>query len=176
AWGGGKLNATSVLLEPLAAEASASLVAWLADGLDPDAQARGVRASEGNPLFLEEMASLALERGTTTVPPTIQALLSARLERLALEERELLQRGAGEGEVFHRLAVRALAAEDLAAELEPRLAALVRKELIRPHPATLQGDDAFRFRHLLIRDAAYDALPKASRAELHERFANWLEG
>src|SRR5207253_2988022 len=71
--------------------------------------------------------------------------------------------------------VRALAEGHLAAELEPRLAALVRKELIRPHPATFDGDDAFRFRHLLIRDAAYDGLPKATRAQLHERFADWLE-
>ena len=59
--------------------------------------------------------------------------------------------------------------------MTPRLAALVRKELIRPDTAQLPGDDAFRFRHLLIRDAAYDALPKATRAELHERFADWLE-
>src|ERR1700681_3161281 len=65
-WGGGKLNATSALLEPLAAEASAALVAWLGHGLGQEAQARIVRASEGNPLFLEEMASLALERGTAT--------------------------------------------------------------------------------------------------------------
>ena len=59
--------------------------------------------------------------------------------------------------------------------MTPRLAALVRKELIRPDRPQLPGDDGFRFRHLLIRDAAYDALPKATRAELHERFADWLE-
>jgi class 3 adenylate cyclase len=174
-WAGGKLNAASVLLEPLGPDAAAALLARLGDGLDRQVQERIVRASEGNPLFLEEMASLASEGGTTTVPPTIQALLSARLERLALEERDLLERGAVEGEVFHRLAVLALAEEGLASELEPRLAALVRKELIRPHPATFEGDDAFRFRHLLIRDAAYEGLPKAVRAELHERFAAWLE-
>jgi class 3 adenylate cyclase/tetratricopeptide (TPR) repeat protein len=174
-WGGGKLNAASVLLEPLGPEAAASLLKRLGDGLDEAAQARIVRASEGNPLFLEEMAALAREGGTTSVPPTIQALLSARLERLAVEERELLERGAVEGEVFHRLALRALAEGRLVAELEPRLAALVRKELIRPHPAMLEDDDAFRFRHLLIRDAAYDGLPKATRADLHERFAGWLE-
>jgi class 3 adenylate cyclase len=174
-WGGGKLNATSVLLEPLGLEAATTLLKRLGGALDSEARSRIVRASEGNPLFLEEMASLALERGTTTVPPTIQALLSARLEGLALEEREVLERGAVEGEVFHRLAVRALAQERLAAELDPRLAALVRKELIRPHPATFEGDDAFRFRHLLIRDAAYDGLPKATRAQLHERFADWLD-
>jgi tetratricopeptide (TPR) repeat protein len=134
-----------------------------------------IAASEGNPLFLEEMVALAQERGTVEIPPTIQALLTARLEHLSLDEQELLERGSIEGEVFHRLAVRALADERLATELELRLAALVRKELIRPHPATLKGDEAFRFRHLLIRDAAYEALPKATRADLHERFADWLE-
>lgn len=174
-WGGGKLNAATVLLEPLGVSESEALLDQLGDGLDAGARARVIAASEGNPLFLEEIATLARERGIVEVPPTVQALLVARLERLGMEERELLERGAVEGEVFHRLAVRALASERLAAEVESRLAGLVRKELIRPHPAQLAGDDAFRFRHLLIRDAAYDGLPKAARAELHERFARWLE-
>ncbi len=85
----------------------------------------------------------------------------------------MLERGAVEGEVFHRGAVQALAPEER--HVTPRLAALVRKELIRPDKPAAPGEDAFRFRHLLIRDAAYDALPKATRAELHERFAAWLE-
>ena len=175
AWGAGKVNATRLLLDPLAAEDSEALLDALGGDLDGEARERVVSAGEGNPLFLEELVALARERGVVETPPTIQALLTARLEGLAIEDRELLQRGAVEGEVFHRLAVRALASERLAAEVEPRLAGLVRKELIRPHPATLKADDAFRFRHLLIRDAAYDALPKSSRAELHERFARWLE-
>ena len=174
-WGGGKLNASTVLLEPLSSKDSLELLAELGDGLDAEARARVIEGSEGNPLFLEEMVALARERGTLEVPPTIQALLTARLERLGVEERELLERGAVEGEVFHRLAVKALAEGRLAAELELRLAGLVRKELIRPHPATFRDDEAFRFRHLLIRDAAYDTLPKSTRADLHERFALWLE-
>jgi class 3 adenylate cyclase/tetratricopeptide (TPR) repeat protein len=174
-WGGGKLNATTMLLEPLGAAESEALLGQLGDGLEADARARVIVASGGNPLFLEEMAALARERGSVEVPPTIQALLAARLERLAIEERELLERGAVEGEVFHRLAVRALASDRLASAVEPRLDGLVRKELIRPHPATWPGDDAFRFRHLLIRDAAYDGLPKGARADLHERFAVWLQ-
>ena len=174
-WGGGKLNVTTVLLEPLGTAESETLLDQLGDGLDAETRERVIAASDGNPLFLEEMATLARERGTVEVPPTIQALLAARLERLAVEERELLERGAVEGEVFHRLAVRALASTRLAAEVESRLAGLVRKELIRPHPAQFRGDDAFRFRHLLIRDAAYDGLPKATRADLHERFAGWME-
>ena len=111
--------------------------------------------------------------GEVAVPPTLQALLAARLDQLEPAERRVLERGAVEGEVFHRGAVQALVRTT--AQVTPRLAALVRKELIRPDSAQLPGDDAFRFRHLLIRDAAYDALPKATRAELHERFADWLE-
>ncbi len=174
-WGGGKLNATTLLLEPLAAGEATVLLDRLGGALDGDARARIVAASQGNPLFLEEMTALAAEQGTVTVPVTIQALLAARLERLGLEERELLERGAVEGEVFHRLAVRALADGAAAAQIDLWLAGLVRRELIRPHRGTVQGDEAFRFRHLLIRDAAYDALPKALRAELHARFAGWLE-
>ena len=174
-WAGGKLNATTLLLEPLATADSEVLLDELGYRFDPDARAQVIAASEGNPLFLEETAALARERGTVEVPPTIQALLAARLERLPIPEREVLERGAVEGEVFHRLAVSALADEQPPTEVESRLVALLRKELIRPHPPTLEGDEAFRFRHLLIRDAAYDALPKSTRARLHERFATWLE-
>ncbi len=174
-WGGGKLNATAVLLEPLGPREAQTLLHQLAHGLDAEARAQVIAASDGNPLFLEEMVALAQERGTVVVPPTIQALLAARLERLAAAERELLERGAVEGEVFHRLAVRALTDDGSSAGIERQLEGLVRKELIRPHPATVGVDEAFRFRHLLIRDAAYDGLPKAMRAALHERFARWLE-
>jgi DNA-binding SARP family transcriptional activator/class 3 adenylate cyclase len=175
-WGGGKLNATAVMLEPLAAGECEALLELLGDGLDPESRGRVIAASEGNPLFLEEMAALARETGTPAVPPTIHALLAARLERLPVAEREVLECGAIEGEVFHRLAVRALACDErFETDVDSRLAGLVRKELIRPHPAILQGDDGFRFRHLLIRDAAYAGLPKAARGRLHERFARWLE-
>jgi class 3 adenylate cyclase len=173
-WGAGDVN-TTVRLEPLGVADCETLLDQLGDGLDSDARARVVEASEGNPLFLEEMAALARERGSVSVPATIQALLAARLEDLALEEREVLERGAVEGEVFHRLAVVALAGERLATEIESRLTGLVRKELIRPHPGTIRGSEAFRFRHLLIRDAAYESMPKGARADLHERFARWLE-
>lgn len=174
-WGGGKLNATALLLEPLDPADSVRLLDQLGHGLDDDARLRVIAASEGNPLFLEEMTALARERGTVAVPATIQALLAARLERLGHDERELLECGAVEGEVFHRIAVCALAGERPVPAAEPSLAGLVRKDLIRPHPATFPADEAFRFRHVLIRDAAYDGLPKAARATLHERFADWLE-
>ncbi len=110
--------------------------------------------------------------GEVVVPPTLQALLAARLDQLETAERSVLERGAIEGEIFHRGAVQALAPEET--QVTPRLAALVRKELIRPDRSPLASEDGFRFRHLLIRDAAYDALPKATRAELHGRFATWL--
>ena len=85
----------------------------------------------------------------------------------------MLERGSIEGEIFHRGAVQALAPEET--QVTTRLAALVRRQLIRPDRAQLAGDDGYRFRHLLIRDAAYDALPKAVRADLHARFADWLD-
>jgi class 3 adenylate cyclase/tetratricopeptide (TPR) repeat protein len=133
------------------------------------------RAAGGNPLFVEEMLAMAgEEEGEVVVPPTLQALLAARLDQLEPAERSVLERGAVEGEIFHRGAVQALGTDD-ATQVTPRLAALVRKQLIRPDRQQLSGEDAFRFRHLLIRDAAYDGLPKAVRAELHERFADWLE-
>jgi class 3 adenylate cyclase/DNA-binding SARP family transcriptional activator len=173
-WGGGKLNATTLLLGPLPARDCEQLLDHLGNGLLADARARVIAASEGNALFLEEMVALAREQGIVGVPSTIQALLAARLERLPSGERELLERGAIEGEVFHRAAVHTLTSETVATTIEVHLAGLVRKELIRPHPPALEGG-AFRFRHLLIRDAAYDGVSKARRAELHARFADWLE-
>jgi tetratricopeptide (TPR) repeat protein len=107
------------------------------------------------------------------VPPTIQALLAARLDQLEPAERSVLERGSIEGRTFHRGAVAALVDGD--GQVDQRLVALVRKELVRPDRPQLPGDDAYRFRHLLIRDAAYEALPKATRADLHSRFAAWLE-
>ena len=177
-WGGGKLNATSILLEPLAEREAAQLAdALLGDApLDEATRARVLATAEGNPLFLEEMAALARESGgAVEVPATIHALLQARLDVLDERERTVIERGAVEGKVFHRGAVTALAPEPLRDEVPDRLLALVRKELVRPDRSLLPGDDAFRFRHLLIRDAAYESLPKAARAELHERFADWLD-
>ncbi len=177
-WAGGLLNATTVLLEPLAPDEADELIERLLgdDDLHPSLQARIRETAAGNPLFLEEMLAMLQEEGAdgdVIVPPTIQALLAARLDQLAAAERGVLECGAVEGEVFHRGAVQALAPAE--AEIDSRLTTLVRKELVRPDRATLPGEDAYRFRHLLIRDAAYDALPKSTRATLHESFARWLE-
>ncbi len=174
-WAGGKVNATSVLLEPLGPDEAERMIESLGQ-LDDGLRERIREAAEGNPLFVEQMVALVKESGdgNMTVPPTIQALLAARLDQLDASERGVLERGAVEGRIFHRGAVQALAPEEL--QMVARLTSLVRKELVRPDKAQFVGEDAFRFRHLLIRDAAYDALPKAMRAELHERFAAWLEG
>jgi class 3 adenylate cyclase/tetratricopeptide (TPR) repeat protein len=176
-WGGGKLNATTLLLEPLSSTETDELLERLLrdTALDRDLQARIREAAEGNPLFVEEMVALVEESGDgeVAVPATIQALLAARLDQLEPAERGVLERGSVEGRVFHRGAVQALAPDET--QVERRLTDLVRKELVRPDKPQLAGEDAYRFRHLLIRDAAYDALPKATRAELHERFAVWLE-
>jgi class 3 adenylate cyclase len=132
------------------------------------------RASGGNPLFIGEMLAMARKGGDEIeVPPTLKALLAARLDQLDPGDRRVLERGAVEGEVFHRGAVQALGPEET--QVTPRLAALVRRQLIRPDTPQFAREDGFRFRHLLIRDAAYDALAKTTRAELHERFVAWLE-
>ncbi len=173
-WGGGKWNATTVLLEPLDAAETERLIAELG-GVDDELRERIVQVAEGNPLFLEEMLALLRDSGgaAVEVPPTIHALLAARLDQLDPAERSVLERGSVEGRTFHRGAVAALSDSD--GSIDQRLVALVRKELVRPDRAQLTGDDAYRFRHLLIRDAAYEALPKATRADLHRRFAAWLE-
>jgi class 3 adenylate cyclase len=159
-------------LEPLPQEEADILIG---DAVPDEVRQRIVQASGGNPLFLTEMVALSGEGGgEVEVPPTLRALLAARLDQLNEPERRVLERGAVEGELFHRGAVQALAPEET--EVTPRLAALVRRDLVRPDQPQLPREDAYRFRHLLIRDAAYDSLPKATRAELHRRFASWLEG
>jgi class 3 adenylate cyclase/tetratricopeptide (TPR) repeat protein len=177
AWGGGLLNATTVLLEPLTPAEADELIERLlgADNIDSALRGRIRDTAGGNPLYLEEMLAMVREddQEDVIVPPTIQALLAARLDQLDPAERGVLEHGSVEGEVFHRGAVLALSPGETA--IDARLSALVRKELVRPDRATLPDDEAYRFRHLLIRDAAYDALPKAVRATLHESFARWLD-
>jgi tetratricopeptide (TPR) repeat protein len=177
-WGGGKLNSTSLLLEPLGAEDCDRLIDTLAvDAIDDETRQRIIVASEGNPLFVHEMLAMAREQrgGAIVVPPTIHALLQARLAALSGTERAVVDCGSVEGQVFHRGAVAELA-PPVRTEVEAHLSALVRQELIRPDTTVFAGDEAFRFRHILIRDAAYESLPKGTRAQLHERFADWLEG
>jgi tetratricopeptide (TPR) repeat protein len=193
AWGGGKLNATSLLLEPLDDESCGRLIdnlleqAEVAEGV----KSRIAAAAEGNPLFVEEMLAMLIDEGTLRqedgrwlatrdvstieVPPTIQALLAARIDQLAPGELRVLEHAAVAGKLFSRGALRALAGDQPLEGLDDQLASLVRKQLILPHRALFAGEDTFRFRHILIRDAAYQGMSMEARAELHERFARWLE-
>ncbi len=192
AWSGGKLNATCVLLEPLSYDDCADLIANLrgAVQLPTRSEARIAEAAEGNPLFAEELLAMVIddteaarrgeertsdEASRLSLPPTIQALLSARLELLPEDERALVEVASVEGTQFHRGALDEFAPDRSEVSVDRSLSALVRRDLIRPDRATFVGEQAFRFRHVLIRDAAYESLRKDARAALHERFAAWLE-
>jgi class 3 adenylate cyclase/tetratricopeptide (TPR) repeat protein len=176
-WLNPRPNADTLLLDPLAADEAESLLAEL--DADPQAKARIAEAAEGNPLFLEQMAALLAEEQEDAedvpIPPSIQALLAARLDQLEPVERAVIERAAIVGREFSRSAVRALSPPELATPLAGALMALVRKKLLLPEASKPAHDDMFRFEHVLIRDAAYDAVPKQRRAELHERLADWLE-
>jgi class 3 adenylate cyclase/tetratricopeptide (TPR) repeat protein len=163
-----------VELEPLSDREAKELVGALAADLEPSVRERAMEASEGNPLFLEQLIALAEEDGQElSVPHTIQAILAARLDRLDADERTLLERAAIVGKEFWRGALVALSPP--ATEVSPLLQRLVRRRLIVPERSSLVGEDAFRFGHILIRDATYSGLPKEARTDLHERFADWLE-
>jgi class 3 adenylate cyclase len=158
-------------LEPMGAKEVEELIPMRISG---GLRKKIARAGGGNPLFVEEMVAVAGDAaGEVVVPPTLQSLLATRLDQLDSAERNVLERGAIEGEVFHRGAVQALSPEE--SQVTPKLASLVRKGLIRRVKPQLVGEDGFRFHHLLIRDAAYAGLPKATRAHLHQCFAAWLK-
>ncbi len=191
-WGSSKLNATSIFLDPLSEAECRELISNLLDGapLPPAAESRIAGAAEGNPLFAEELVAMLVDDALLKregdhwvassnlselpVPSTIHALLAARLEGLPADERAILMTAAIEGALFHRGAVGELR-PTLDTPLEDGLRALVSRDLIRPDTTDFAGEKAFRFRHGLIRDAAYRSLPKNARADLHERYAAWLE-
>jgi class 3 adenylate cyclase/tetratricopeptide (TPR) repeat protein len=170
AWSG-----QSITLEPLSRFESDELIEGFLGGSQlRDASRTRIREmAGGNPLFVEQLLAMLAEGiDPEHVPPTMHALLAARLDALPDEERDLLERASVVGLEFEW---------DALAELHPErrrpsgahLAALVRKELLRPHEAI---EDTFRFRHMLIRDAAYERIPKELRSHLHKRFARWLDG
>jgi class 3 adenylate cyclase/tetratricopeptide (TPR) repeat protein len=173
---------TTLTLEPLAELEVDTLVdALLEDRTFPRAaRARILEAAEGNPLFVEQLLALQAEDpgadGELVVPPTLRALLTARIDRLEPADRAVIERAAVEGRSFHRGAVAELLPSGERHDVGARLLGLVRKELIRPDRSDFPGDDGFRFAHMLIRDAAYDSTPKELRADCHERYADWLEG
>jgi class 3 adenylate cyclase/tetratricopeptide (TPR) repeat protein len=175
-WLNPRPNADTLVLDPLAAEEAESLLDELHAA--PKVQARIAEVAEGNPLFLEQMAAMLAEQpedvDVVSIPPSIQALLTARLDQLDSVERAVIERAAVVGREFSRAALSALSPPDLASQLAGALMALVRRKLLLPEISEPDQDDRFRFEHALIRDAAYEAVPKTLRAELHERLADWL--
>jgi class 3 adenylate cyclase/tetratricopeptide (TPR) repeat protein len=192
-WMKDRANATTLQLEPLSPDVIERLIRNLLDGseIGPQAQRRIESVAEGNPLFVEETLRMLVDRGAlrpvnrhwelvgdvsqVQIPPTIQTLLASRLDRLDEEERAVIERASIVGRVFWLDAVLALAPEPLKPVIASQLQSLVRKELVRPDFSDMRMGDAYRFSHILIRDAAYAGIPKAARAELHQRLADWIE-
>jgi class 3 adenylate cyclase/DNA-binding SARP family transcriptional activator len=191
AWGGGKFNATTILLEPLEPAHSDALLTELVGGrtLPDELRVRVASAAAGNPLFAEELLGYLREQGHIVLtedavqvtgvlteielPPTVRALIGARLDQLPDVERGVLERGAIEGEVFHSGTITALTPSTALSGDE--LKRLVRKQIIRHDQSQLPVQGAYRFRHLMIRDATYDGIPKQQRAAWHQQFGEWLE-
>ena len=192
-WTGPRTNSSIITLQPLPESDTGELIRNLLDGgeLADDVAGRIRRLSEGNPLFVEETLRMLVDDGMLTrrgdrwvasgdlsalsIPPTIHALLTARLDRLLENERLVIERAAVVGRTFWWGAVCSLASETPVSRVSADLQSLIRKELIRAHETDLRGEDAFRFAHILLRDAAYSGIPKSARADLHERFADWME-
>ncbi len=174
-WGGGVRAFASLPLEPLGGGASRDLATVLCreHRLSEEFAERISRQSEGNPLFAEELVAMVTERGAISgIPSSIKALISARLDTLPAEERACFQHASIFGKVFWEKGVGALGVADVPEALE----ALARKGLLRAEPRSqFRGDCEYSFKHDLIRDVAYETLPRARRRELHGRAADWLE-
>jgi class 3 adenylate cyclase len=188
----GGLVSDVVTLSGLDAGAAMRLAANVIGAADLPASvaAKVLAASEGNPLFVGELVRMLVHEGALKregerwtagtalaaleMPPTIQALLAARIERLRAEERIVLERAAVIGRSFSRSAVAELLSRDVT-DLDARLESLRRAELIERDSGWFLGEPLLRFHHVLIRDAAYRRILKGTRAELHARFADWVE-
>ncbi len=191
-WGGGMPNAATIVLEPLDAAESRRLLEGLLGGqLADDLRDRVVEVADGNPLFAEELIRLLVDRGVLRftdgaweqvrpleeieIPMTIQALLAARLDSLPAEEKGLSQDAAVVGRIFWDRVVAHLSGRELAAT-SGLLRRLRAKELVVTREPSSLGEAAeFSFRHVLIRDVAYESLPKTERARKHRAVAQWAE-
>jgi class 3 adenylate cyclase/tetratricopeptide (TPR) repeat protein len=175
-WGGGRLRATSIELEPLMPEESEQLAdALIAEtSLPPETRTEILRVAEGNPLFVEETIRMLAEGGDghARIPETLQALIAARIDSLPMAEKAVLQRASAIGRVFWHGAL-AHVSTDLDVE-EPLENLELREFVLREARSTISGERAFRFKHVLIREVAYSGLPKEARAQLHRSFADWL--
>ena len=177
-WGGGRMRATALELEPLRNAESRELIDALlpGDGLPEDVERDLLEKTEGNPLFLEETVRMLEESGgryvPTRIPDTIQALIAARIDHLPRDAKALLNRAAVIGRIFWRGALDHVAPDLDVDELLDDL--LLRDFILAEQRSTIIGERAYRFKHMLIREVAYTGLAKAERAELHARFAEWL--
>jgi predicted ATPase len=173
AWGGGLAQYSALPLEPLSPKESRVLAGHLLAGGATDAVAAN---AEGNPLFIEQLAATMLETsagGSVALPNSIRGLLGARLDALPKQERSLLLDAAVVGKTFWRGALEAMGDGE---ELSELLGALERRDLVRRDTVSgFEGDQQYSFTHVLIRDAAYDLLPRARRRERHAQVAQFFE-
>jgi len=172
AWGGPTSTGFVVELEPLASDQVVQLVDELAEGpLDPEVERRIVEQAGGNPLFAEQLFAHALEAPDLAgeLPPTVEALLASRLDRLGVKELRVLRRAAVIGRRFTKTELADVTPRDELVAAERQLAALIQHGFIHPR------EHVFVFHHVLVRDAAYRGIPKSDRAELHELAAQGLE-
>ena len=179
AWGGGRVRATAIELEALPREESEQLVEALLDGgeLSDEGRRALLDKTEGNPLFVEETMRMLAEEGTESVeriPDTVQALIAARIDRLPAQAKAMLQRAAVIGRVFWASALERLSPELESVE-EPLEDLLLRDFVLNEPRSSISGEQAFRFKHVLIREVAYASVSKSARAEHHEAFAEWLK-
>src|SRR5512133_2233622 len=178
-WGGGRVRATSIELEPLGPAESEKLVdALITDGeLAPHDRQALLAKTEGNPLFLEETVRMLEEEESADIgriPDTLQALIAARIDRLAPDAKALLQRAAVIGRVFWEGALARLSPDF--DSLEETLEDLrLREFVLDEERSSIRGERAYKFKHVLIREVAYGGLSKSARAEHHRRFAEWLK-
>jgi DNA-binding SARP family transcriptional activator len=169
-WGGPTSTGLLVELEPLDPHDVTALVDELAGGtVAPDVLEGIVNRAGGNPLFAEQLLALATEAPEVSLaetPPSVEALIAARLDRLELRELEVLRRASVLGRLFTRSDL-----EDLEPVADADLRRLERRALV--HPMETKG--RFRFHHVLVRDVAYRGIAKGERAKLHERVATNLD-
>jgi class 3 adenylate cyclase len=178
AWGGGLPAYTALSLEPLDRGCAAELAGELLQRGGHDARELSViDTAEGNPLFIEELVAAAIERSAATsetLPTTIRELISARLDALPGDQRDVLFDAAVVGKTFWRGALEQMRENGIV--LEDALDSLEARDLIRHEPRSwIERDDQFAFKHALIRDVAYATLPRARRRQLHAVVAQFLE-
>jgi class 3 adenylate cyclase/tetratricopeptide (TPR) repeat protein len=175
-WGGGRIESTTIRLDPLARNQARELVsALLGETVEAELAEQIAARSGGNPLFAEEMVNRIVEEGSeeaAELPETVHSVLAARLDSLPRSERELLQAASVVGQTFWEGSV----ADGLGAEkLHDALESLRGKDLVVPTAGTrLAGEREYAFKHVLIRDVAYSTLPKAVRARRHAEVGKFI--